>query len=485
LRQGRYQGARPHRTACKPIKEVSLGTTQQLIAIQSLDLEALQQLAASRDADGKDVVEIQSDIVKFRSPLPVEQSANLQGSARTPRAKTPEIGGTESYCTGEDYPGEIGDKQACLTASECDGLCTNGDDGLIGTACTTDAQCNTAGTSDGLCSSASICQTYAIMTIAGNNIFFDGFNVHVRSGAGATWGTAELSDHSYPEQGTVNGLGNLIIGYDEDRVLLDPSQPNEKTGSHNLVIGPFHTYDRIGGFVTGLGNSIRGHYASVSGGMRQTASGHFASVSGGVGNQASGMYASVSGGRENRATAAYDFGTPGGFEPAAWVGGGEGNVASGYQSSISGGWENTSSARHASVSGGAYNEASGERASVSGGYSNTADADLSAVSGGAHNTASGTGALVSGGYRNTADGDYAVASGGEDNESSSFASVASGGYANRATASHASVSGGQDNEAAATSASISGGLENQATGDFASVSGGRANTASGTYEHLP
>jgi hypothetical protein len=29
------------RTACKPIKEVSLGTTQQLIAIQSLDLEAL------------------------------------------------------------------------------------------------------------------------------------------------------------------------------------------------------------------------------------------------------------------------------------------------------------------------------------------------------------------------------------------------------------------------------------------------------------
>ncbi|HAC81255.1 MAG TPA: hypothetical protein DCG06_13225 [Deltaproteobacteria bacterium] len=263
------------RTACKPIKEVSLGTTQQLIAIQSLDLEALQQLAASRDADGKDVVEIQSDIVKFRSPLPVEQSANLQGSARTPRAKTPEIGGTESYCTGEDYPGEIGDKQACLTASECDGLCTNGDDGLIGTACTTDAQCNTAGTSDGLCSSASICQTYAIMTIASNNIFFDGFNVHVRSGAGATWGTAELSDYSYPEQGTVNGLGNLIIGYDEDTVLLDPSQPNEKTGSHNLVIGPFHTYDRIGGFVTGLGNSIRGHYASVTGGRANTASGTY------------------------------------------------------------------------------------------------------------------------------------------------------------------------------------------------------------------
>ena len=51
----------------------------------------------------------ESNIVKFRSPLPVEQIANLQGSARRPRAKTPEIGGTESYCTGEDYPGEIGD----------------------------------------------------------------------------------------------------------------------------------------------------------------------------------------------------------------------------------------------------------------------------------------------------------------------------------------------------------------------------------------
>jgi hypothetical protein len=263
-------------------------------------------LAASRDADGKDVVEIQSDIVKFRSPLPVEQSANLQGSARKPRAKTPEIGGTESYCTGEDYPGEIGDKQACLAASECDGLCTNGDDGLIGAACTADAQCNTPGTSDGLCSSASICQTYAIMTIAGNNIFFDGFNVHVRSGAGATWGTADFEDWSYadlPEQGNVNGLGNLIIGYDEDRVLLDPLQPIEKTGSHNLVIGPFHTYDRIGGFVTGLANNIRGHYASVSGGYENTASGYHASVAGGRSNEASGPRASITGGSLNVASA--------------------------------------------------------------------------------------------------------------------------------------------------------------------------------------
>ena len=53
---------------------------------------------------------------------------------------------------------------------------------------------------------------------------FNKCNVHVQSGEGATWGTGSYSS------GTVNGLGNLIVGYNED-------SGNTKTGSHNVVIG--------------------------------------------------------------------------------------------------------------------------------------------------------------------------------------------------------------------------------------------------------
>jgi hypothetical protein len=58
----------------------------------------------------------------------------------------------------------------------------------------------------------------------GNDITFRGVNVHVVNGTGTT-------------DGTVNGLGNLIVGYNELR-----STPNDRTGSHNIVVGPRHNY---------------------------------------------------------------------------------------------------------------------------------------------------------------------------------------------------------------------------------------------------
>src|SRR6185295_19247322 len=63
-----------------------------------------------------------------------------------------------------------------------------------------------------------------------------GADLQVVSGSGST-------------TGTVNGLGNLIVGYDE-------GNPVFKTGSHNLIVGPFIDYGSYGGFATGHHNFL-------------------------------------------------------------------------------------------------------------------------------------------------------------------------------------------------------------------------------------
>ena len=59
------------------------------------------------------------------------------------------------------------------------------------------------------------------------DVYYTNVNLHIRSGAGAT-------------NGPINGRGNLIVGYDEENG--DP-----RTGSHNLVIGRYHSYSSFGG----------------------------------------------------------------------------------------------------------------------------------------------------------------------------------------------------------------------------------------------
>jgi hypothetical protein len=76
---------------------------------------------------------------------------------------------------------------------------------------------------------------------------------------------------------TTNGLGNLIVGYNEPR----EGEENIRTGSHNVVVGKQHQFSSVGGLVVGLQNEIHGAFASVSGGVRNTAAGEHASISGG------------------------------------------------------------------------------------------------------------------------------------------------------------------------------------------------------------
>jgi hypothetical protein len=120
---------------------------------------------------------------------------------------------------------------------------------------------------------------------------------------------------------TINGRGNLIIGYDLVRTddtyfCADGQYPDKstcegsgqmwavshKSGSHYLVIGDKNNYAQYGGLVVGTHNTSNGPYASVSGGRGNTASGDAASVSGGNSNTANGASASVSGGESSTAS---------------------------------------------------------------------------------------------------------------------------------------------------------------------------------------
>ena len=96
----------------------------------------------------------------------------------------------------------------------------------------------------------------------GNDVIFEGCNIHVRSGTGRT-------------DGAVNGLGNLVVGYNEPGISSPP-----RTGSHNLVVGRFHSYSSYGGLVVGRANAVTAPFAATSG-FANKARGFAATVSGG------------------------------------------------------------------------------------------------------------------------------------------------------------------------------------------------------------
>lgn len=174
---------------------------------------------------------------------------------------------------------------------------------------------------------------------------FEGVNVQVVNGTGET-------------QSAPNGVGNLIIGYNE----LRGSATDARSGSHNLVIGFQNSYSSLGGMVVGNTNTTSGLFACVSGGANNTASGVFAQVAGGLTNTASGQGSVVAGGFSNTAT--------------------------GVSNAIAGGRLGTTSGVAASLIGGSGNQATGTDATVSGGQNNIASGLASSVSGGLAHTSS-------------------------------------------------------------------------------------------------
>ena len=146
---------------------------------------------------------------------------------------------------------------------------------------------------------------------AHNLVQFRGVNVQIVNGQGNTQ--------------TTNGVGNLIIGYNEDdgnaRGTCTVSGPvssfeefctaaggtftRSLNGSHNLVVGLANGYSSYGGIVVGNENLISAAFANVSAGIDNTASGGFSSVLGGEGNTASGDSSTVSGGFGNTASSGH------------------------------------------------------------------------------------------------------------------------------------------------------------------------------------
>lgn len=265
-----------------------------------------------------------------------------------------------------------------------------------------------------------------------------GINLQIVNGMGGT--------------ATINGLGNVIIGYDEinSRVdyyhCSDGAYPymtgcedsgalwshNHKSGSHYLVVGSENNYSQYGGLVAGYQNFVNRAYSTVTGGRQNVASGQYSSVSGGGFSRAGGDDSSVNGGYMN--------------------------TAAGDSSSIGGGSNNRAGASYSSAIGGFMNVASGPYSSVSGGYSNTAEGNSSSVGGGGNNTSSGGGSIVNGGTHNESSGDESSVSGGRYNIASGSAASVSGGGHNTSSGSGGSVSGGNGREA--------GGLHDWAAGSL-------------------
>lgn len=114
--------------------------------------------------------------------------------------------------------------------------------------------------------------------VNGPHVIFSGVNVHIRSGSGATG-----------DGGTLTGLGNLIVGYNEAPQGL-PSDPSmgqcpplvgPRGGSHNIIGGVGNMFTSSGALVLGFQNTIGGLYATVHGGESNVACGFASSILGG------------------------------------------------------------------------------------------------------------------------------------------------------------------------------------------------------------
>ncbi|MBH0183030.1 MAG: hypothetical protein HP490_15490 [Nitrospira sp.] len=97
-------------------------------------------------------------------------------------------------------------------------------------------------------------KTDPINGVTGPHVIFNGVNVHIRNGL------------AQETTASANGLGNLIVGYNEDNAAM------QRTGSHNLVGGSQNGFTSYGGLVFGTNNKITGTYAAVVGGASNTAS---------------------------------------------------------------------------------------------------------------------------------------------------------------------------------------------------------------------
>ena len=241
--------------------------------------------------------------------------------------------------------------------------------------------------------------------------------VDIEDGEGARLRTVQLSGANFQivngagATATANGLGNLIVGYHEERT--GPGAVTRRGGSHNVILGIGNNYSSWGGVVGGGDNELTGAYSAAFG-IRNTVSGDGSFIAAGADGEASGVGCFVGGGSENHASGQF-----------ASVSGGLQNRAEGTMSSIAGGFANVTRGVWTVVSGGHQNVAVGLASSVTGGWLNVAEGRKSTVSGGLSNRTRDPEPLKDGGLGGEPGG--AVVSGGTENLAEHSAATVSGG----------------------------------------------------------
>lgn len=111
--------------------------------------------------------------------------------------------------------------------------------------------------------------------VKGPHVLFTGVNLHVRSGRNAT-----------DDGGTLSGLGNLIVGYNETQptpIVYDVAGCDRVlTGSHNIVTGTGNLFTSYGGFVVGSNHCVTSPNSSILAGDTNEAHGVSSAILGGT-----------------------------------------------------------------------------------------------------------------------------------------------------------------------------------------------------------
>jgi hypothetical protein len=247
-----------------------------------------------------------------------------------------------------------------------------------------------------------------------------GVNIQVVNGLGATNGNPVDPQTTDSGLTQTNGLGNLILGYNE---LGHPSG-DDRTGSHNLLVGTKVGASSFGGIAAGLGNRISGPFATVTGGASNHSSGLAASISGGNAGLASGQTASITGGQVNTASALRSTVLGGSFNKAQSQ---EGVIVGGHNNLVGnpipgsfankavvvGGYDNQSRAQGSLIVGGRYNQTTANYSAILAGANNFCTGDsqgggsyCSIVGGQSNTTSNITAGTVSGGQNRAATGHH-------------------------------------------------------------------------------
>lgn len=190
-----------------------------------------------------------------------------------------------------------------------------------------------------------------------------------------------------------NGLGNLIIGYNDGLGVFSCSIPsydnqtdcqdnggswhgNFRTGSHNVVFGAANSYTSTASLVAGATNAVHG-VSQIAGGDHNIIEGYSGkSVVFGANNRVEGEQSAILGGSDNLMTG-----------NMSTISGGSANTIKGYMSSITAGDNNVIEANSfvSSITGGSSNTIEGLYGNtISGGNLNRIvdDAESNTISGG-------------------------------------------------------------------------------------------------------